>query len=507
MSNIKIGWASRILTDNGPVDMPGQAHERISQGVIDDITSTALVLDDGRDSVIFLSVDLGGFRYGLVDLIRQKAKAIDPEIPVEKIVPGATHTHSSLSYWDDDFPFTAGDEKMEVNIDIVSPSKTRDRITTAMAEMVAEAWANRCEGGVGYGYGYAVAAHSRRVCYFDDVSKRPGQGNGLNTYAVNGHSVMYGNTNDDNFSHYEAGADHFINLFYTFDKSGRLTGAIVNVPCPSQNTEHSDGLTADYWADVRKAIRAKHGDIFILPQCAAAGDLSPRVLHYKKAQERRFRLKYDMDSLTKLADPIELCARMDIAERISEAFDEVLSWAKTDIHTEMPIAHDVSTIDLPRRMITEEEYEFCKAGYAESLKAQFHTGGDPMADFKANTTICSNRRRFMNILKRYEIQKEDPTIPMELHVLHVGDIAFASNRFELYMDFQHRMQARSPFEQTFIIQMAGQPGDEGGTYLCTERGYEGKGYSASMFCNQVSYEGGQVIVEETVRRLKELYNK
>jgi len=30
---------------------------------------------------------------------------------------------------------------------------------------------------------------------------------------------MYGNTNDEQFSHYEAGADPFINLLYTFGRT------------------------------------------------------------------------------------------------------------------------------------------------------------------------------------------------------------------------------------------------------------------------------------------------
>ena len=48
----------------------------------------------------------------------------------------------------------------------------------------------------------------------------------------------------------------------------------MNVPCPSQNSESEWHLSADYWHDVRVALRKRHGDIFILPQCAAGGDLS-----------------------------------------------------------------------------------------------------------------------------------------------------------------------------------------------------------------------------------------
>ena len=117
-------------------------------------------------------------------------------------------------------------------------------------------------------------------------------------------------------------------------------------------------------------------------------------------------------------------------------------------------------------------------------------------------------KRFAEIIERWHKQKQQPKLPMELHVLRIGDVAFASNRFELYMDYQHRMQARSPFAQTFVIQIAGQPGDDGGgSYLCTERAAWGRGYGASVYCNLVSPQGGQELVDRTVEILKQIYTE
>ena len=76
---------------------------------------------------------------------------------------------------------------------------------------------------------------------------------------------------------------------------------------------------------------------------------------------------------------------------------------------------------------------------------------------------------------------------MDVNVVRIGDIAFCTTPFELYMDFMHRVQARSPFVQTFVVQLAG---DVGSYYLPTERGRDNKGYSASLFCNMVGPEGG-----------------
>lgn len=74
------------------------------------------------------------------------------------------------------------------------------------------------------------------------------------------------------------------------------------------------------------------------------------------------------------------------------------------------------------------------------------------------------------------------------------------------MDYMHRIQARSPFSQTFVVQLAGTPTDCSG-YVATERGAWGKGYSASLYCNQVSPQGGQELVEATVATLKAIYTE
>ena len=133
--------------------------------------------------------------------------------------------------------------------------------------------------------------------------------------------------------------------------------------------------------------------------------------------------------------------------------------------------------------------------------------GNPLQDLYANTRIISDRYRFIDVINRYEKQKTETTVPMELHVLRIGDIAFAFNRFELFMDFQHRMQARSPFEQTFVIQLTSQPDMDRGSYLCTERAFEARGYSASLFDITVSPKGSQQLVEATVSQLKTLYEE
>jgi hypothetical protein len=93
----------------------------------------------------------------------------------------------------------------------------------------------------------------------------------------------------------------------------------------------------------------------------------------------------------------------------------------------------------------------------------------------------------------------DPVRPVEIHVLRLGDVAMASNPFELYLDYATRIKARSPAVLSMTIQLAGQ--DCG--YLPTARAVQGGGYSAENYL--VGPEGGQVLVEETVRQIQALF--
>ncbi len=504
---LKIGWSTKDVSTEKPVCIPGQFHMRVSKGTLDSLTLTALTVCDDKDYVIFLSCDREGVAAGILDKIRERVKEIAPEIDSLKILMNVTHTHCSpmLTFEETLGSWGKLDEFPHDDVEIEHPREYTKFFIETAADAVIESFSNKEEGAISYGYGYAAVAHSRRCVYFDDLSKR--EGNVQNTITVLGHAKMYGNTNEDMFSHYEAGTDHFANFMFTFDKEKNLTGAIINIPCPSQNSEKEWMLSADYWHDVKCELKKKYGDIHILPQCAAAGDLSPRILHYKEAQERRYRLKYSDYKLDERVEhTAEIYNRRDIAARICEAFDEVYSWATKEKITDAPIVHSVKTIELDKRLITDEEYNFClveKEKHKE--RAPFVTEGEPLEKLKINTRIIASGKRYDGIIARYEKQKNEPKHPMELHVIKIGDIAFASNQFELFMDYQHRIQARSPFAQTFIVQLCAQPGRRAGTYLATERGAWAVGYSASMFDNIVSPEGGQQLVEETLEELKRIH--
>ena len=501
MSTIKIGWGHRELSMEGPVSLPGQMYMRISEGIHDPLCATALCVDGGEASVIFCTVDLVVLRGGVIENTKQKVKAMRPELPTEYIVMACTHTHAGGCV-------TETPEKTPDGQEIFPGDQYNDFFCTRCAEAICEAWDSRKEGGMAYGYGYAVVAHSRRTCYSVDMSTVE-----ENSVAPNGHAVMYGSTKKPQFTNYEAGADHFLNAMYTFDGDNKLTGIVINVPCPSQLSEHFTKMSADYWNEVRQMVKKEFGEqVYVLPQCAAAGDLSPRVLHYREAQARRMGLKYDLPYDQKLVKPNNsheynkvMGERYDIAERILDAVKEIYSWASKDIQTEATVCHVAEDYDLSRRMISDEEKTECEENIAKMLAAIPDPATCTPEEYRvAASTYKAIKGRNERAIARYETQEVEPTLQSHVHVIRIGEIAFATTRFELYMDFMHRLQARSPFIQTFVIQLAG---DEGGNYLATERAKNNKGYSASLFCNMVGPEGGQEWVEKVLTTLNEMADK
>src|SRR5690606_29063008 len=118
-----------------------------------------------------------------------------------------------------------------------------------------------------------------------------------------------------------------------------------------------------------------------------------------------------------------------------------------------------------------------------------------------NITIAHTRyRRGTSVLERYEAEKKNPKLPVEVMAIRIGDMAIATNPFELYLDYGIRMKVNSPAIQTFVVQLAG-----GGTYLPTKRSIAGGAYGAVPASTLFGPEGGTELVEKTVELLKSLW--
>ena len=449
-----VGAATISITPDKPVALAGQMHTRISKAVESPVTASALALESRRgekaaDQAVFVACDLAVLRGGIIEKVREQVKGRVPGLDVNKLIFSATHTHSA--------PVTV-EGAYEIPKDgVMQPTQYFEFLVGRLSDVIAQAWQSRRPGRVGWGLGHAVVAQNRRAVYAD------------------GHAQMYGQTNRPDFRGIEGYDDHGIHVLFFWDRDGRLLATAVDVACTAQEVENNLAVSADFWHEVRQLLQARHGEnLVVLGWIGAAGDQSPHLLYRKAAEERMRKLR----GLTRLAE---------IARRIDGAWADVYEVAQKDQHASVVFAHRVQTIELPGRVVTAQEAEQAKA-QAEKLSK------DP----RQGTLMRWHRR----VVERFEQQQAGKTEPyaMELHVVRLGDVAIASNDFELYTDYGVAMQARSPAVQTIVIQLAG-----GGTYLPTERAVRGGGYGAIPQSNRVGPEGGQVLVDRTVELIQSLW--
>jgi hypothetical protein len=451
-----IGGATVDITPDRPVALDGHRNLRISNKIESRITATALALesregDKALDQAIIVSCDLVAIREGVLQKVRDTVKPRLPDFDLNKLFLSATHTHNA--------PVTAEGRYTLPATGVMKPAEYVEFMTARVAEAIAESWQKRRPGRVGWGQGQSVVAQNRRAVYADGTAQ------------------MYGATNTEKFRGIEGYEDHNLDVLLFWDQQDRLVATAINLPCPAQDAEGGLSILADFWHPVRERLRQRHGkDLLVLGWTGAGGDQTSRPMYGKAADERMRKLR----GLTRLED---------VARRIVTGWEDAYEGARRDIRNDVVLRHSVQQIELPNRKVTEAEV-------VEARKEAAKYARDPAQRW--------NYRWHQAVVERYETQKAGTERPckMELHVLRLGDVAIATNEFELFTDYGVQIKARSPAVQTFIIQLAGSAG-----YLPTVRAVRGGGYSAVIQSSRVGPEGGQVLVDRTVETIRALWPK
>ena len=450
---ISIGWAQGDITPLRKTLVCGQFHTRIADKVVSPLTANALAFEavgsDGtKEQAVLLSCDLPfeSFKSDMLQALTGRC----PDLDHRKITVNCTHTHTAPALrrgWYNE---------PENDPDFMNPDEYRLWLVQQLADVIENAWNKRQPGSIARGFGYAVVGRCRRAVYAD------------------GSARMYGDTSRPDFQAFEACDNHAINMLFTRDGAGSLSGMIINVACPSQCEESGVYFSADFWHNVREAVKARYGSqVHVLAQCAPAGDMSPHLLSDNKEEKD-------------LRDRIGTDDKGIICRRIMAAVDEGLATASVP-QEQVVFAHDVKTLTLPRLMVTKEEYELEKSIRTMSAEER---AKQPYAfqQIWPFGLVC-------NLIERYERQDKEPNHRIEAHFIRLGDVAFATNPFELFIDYSHQIHCRSNALQTFQIQLA--DGSENGFYLPTQRARDGGHYSALIKSNWVGPEGGKVLVDES----------
>ena len=458
-AELRVGVAKTDITPPLPVAVSGQMRTRIARTVESPVMAAIVAVEktdgDGNpvDQAIMVTCDLVAIREGILEKVRselgkRKLEGLDPQ----KVFLSATHTHTAP---------VMREGRYKIPKEVTQPAEYVEFLAKTLSAAIEQAWTGRQPGAVSWGLGHAVVAHNRRIVYQDGSSK------------------MYGSTTSGSFKGIEGYEDHGVEVLFFWSGEGDQPAAMaVNVACPAQEVESRSAVNADYWHPVRKSLEQEYGEgLVVLTWIGAAGDQSPHLMFRKAAEARMLKAR----GLTRLEE---------ISRRIVRAVDDAWLAAKDDRRTDPELVHHVGLLDLPKRMVTEDEYQKALAEVEIHRKAAREEGADSMWKWLWN----------QKTVDRYEAQESDSILPMEMHALRLGDIAICTNRFELYTEYGIRMKTRSKALQTFVVQLTGP-----GSYLATGEAEAGGGYSAIINSCLVGPKGGDFLVDETVKAINALW--
>lgn len=465
-----IGAATADITPDRPIPLTGNTTVRIGREIESRLTASVLALESRHggqslDQAILVACDLCVIRPGIQAGFRQYLADRLPDLDLNKLFLAATHTHTAPVLLQDRY-----DEQDYA--DAMQPKEYVPWMYEQMAQAVVKAWNRRAAGSVAWGLGHAVVGHNRRVVYRDGTAK------------------MYGNMQDPAFRGLEGYEDHAVHVLCFYDAEKRLQAAALTTATTAQ-AGGGDKISADFWGPARRLIRERHGDdVCVLGFCAPAGDQTPRA-HLNRQSEQRMHAARGL-SYTE-----------EIGRRMANALTDVAGVIAQDVRTDVPLVHRVETLELPARIVTAAEYAVARQ-VCQDIDAKPALG---KSDYWTRTLYRSIAERYLA-----QQQGEGKTYEMELHVLRLGDVAIASNPFELFVDYGVQIEARSPAVQTFLIQLAGATRDHA-YYLPTPRAMAGgeldsnpfTNYSGTVMSNMVGPEGGQVLVERTLEVIRSLW--
>jgi len=502
MSKLQFGWAEVSLTHEKKVFLAGQFATRISQYVEKPLVATALAVSTVEDQMVMVSVDLAGFPWNMLEVVRAKLADNTVGLDPEKVFISAIHTHTGPVFsprytrcrasvydgyldvlksmlpphlrYEDSTAVPAGD-------DVATGEEMFSFLVEQITAAVLEAWANRKPGAFTNAFGRAVVGHCRRACYND------------------GSAQMWGETSTAVFTELEGGNDSGIELLYIFDEAHKLTGIVANLACPAQCVQHRHFVSPDFWGEAKMLLRRRFGDdLFLLTQCSAAGDQCPidLVRWVEPESDLNDPNINHKNPIRRKADPsmfdlagMRLAGRR-IANEIIQVFDDGLDEPLSDAVFE----HRVRTMQLPLRRVTPTDVAQAKRQITEYLR-----------DCKDVVTLFdyANMQFSLSKLKRAEVQERVNICEAEAHLVRLGSIAFATNPFELFLDYGNQIKARSLAEQTFVVQLCN--GNE--AYLPTEKAEKGGHYSAEISSGVVGHEGGEQLVRETLKDINGMFRE
>lgn len=415
---MKVLKAGTSITDISPkkgIELAGYPHfPRYNTGIHDHLYASCLYLDNGREKMAIITMDILYFSRKYVKSVRRKISQ-NTSIPEGNILISVSHTHSG--------PWAAGRLDMEAleKGDDVDKEYVED-LNKKLVDLAARAYSSTFNASVGTGF---------TIC-----GKEKGIG---------------GNRRDP-----EGPTDPKVWVIAVKEGSSDLRAAVVKYALhPTVLHEDNNLVTADYPGYIRDYLMQKEPDINLLFMQGTSGDQSTR--YFRKGQDfkeaKRIGHTIGQAAFNALKD-IEYKEKVDL-KVISKEIDLPLK--------KLPSEEEAKAYSEK----TKADWERLKAESASYIEIQ----NANLKNLGAENTLGYVRLKNKGIPISLEVDE----LPTEVQVIGIGDTRIVGLPGEVFIEFGLEIQKRSPFKNTIVVELANGclPG-----YVCTEEAINERGYEA-----------------------------
>ena len=473
---LQIGWAEADITPplTKRIPLDGQYYQRLADTknpIHTRLKFVAAVFQRGGDYFLMGTIDNECVWGPWQERVRARVHELVPEVTPEHVFINCIHTHCAPAIRHSGTP--EGVEMERQQPDVWGPNEYADFALDRAADAFVRAWRGRRPGGIRRAFGSARIGHCRLALYAD------------------GSAQMYGDTTRPDFVRMLESEDDGVEMLFTVDAAGKYTGVFANVACPAQVMEATYQVSSDIAGLTREKLKNVYGGNFhMIYQIGAAGCQSPRDL------VRGYRDGFHGWN----AESCEI-----LSDRLVKCITEVKPCAA---ETAPALKHRKMYVTVPRRKVTAAQVAAAEKtlASARSVKTDEAAWDEFLATVRRNEAKGGpgpyddkemdfiNREINKAIVKRGKDQIEQPDLTFEMHVCRIGDVAFATCPFELYLAYGQSIKARSLAKQTFVVEQCG--GTYG--YVPTPAAEEARGYGGGVNHGQIGHEGAFKLCDAAV---------
>jgi hypothetical protein len=455
---LSVGVGVAEITPPLGYPMSGYFYERGATGTLDPLQAKAIVFQQGDVQAALVVGDIIGVDRQLCEAIREQVQK-QSGIPAENVIVSATHAHTGPSYRTDLVKYLnrAPDATIAENDSVRYIPQLIGQFATAVSN--AKSALKPVSVRVGAGHEDGVSFNRRFV--LKDGTVR-----------------TWAKLSDPDVVKPAGPIDPEVGLVaFTPDGSKKPTAAIVNFSLHC-DTVGGTLFSADYPGHIERVLRKDLGSefasVFATGPCGDINHVDPTGAPRRSAAE--------------------------IGERLAKAAEQALPELKIE-HARLAVKRSV--VELPLQTYTDEDLAWAEDVIARDRKGEkFPTIQAALAyKIRRLERLRTGQADLGRETDDVAASPEGPrdSLSAEVQVIRIGDeTALVALPGEIFVELGLAIKEASPFENTFVIELA----NDSPAYVPTRKAMEQGGYEVNN--SLYAPGGGERLVETAIELLKSL---